>query len=116
MARQKSVILTPAEQKLATSTTKAQIKGANKAVNDLAKAKKALTKGQETEHKALTKRHADEVKAHDKKFADGHKSLDKDIKAAQTELTKFEGDLAKLAPTNVATPSVAPKATETPTS
>lgn len=86
MARNKSVILTPAEKKAAVSTAKDAVKSAKARLALVNKARKAL----------------------DSEFAKAVKASDKDLAAAQKALTSAEAELLKL------DPPPAPKAEPSP--
>ena len=86
MARKKSVILTPAEKKLAVSAAKDAVKSAKAKLAEVIKARKAL----------------------DSEYAKAVKVSDKDIAAAQKALASAEAELMEL------NPSPTPKAEPSP--
>ena len=76
MARKPSVILTPAEKKVAVTTAKDAVKSAKAALAEAEKARKAL----------------------DKDYATKVKASDKALAALRKDLTGAESDLLKLSP------------------
>lgn len=108
MARSPSVILTPAEKKLAVSTAKEAAKAAKVAHSDLAKARAKLEKGHAVALKALEKNYRDVVAAATKTFAAAVKESDKALKLAAATMTKADADLIKLVPPVAAAPAGLP--------
>jgi hypothetical protein len=87
MARAPSIILTPAEKKMAVNSAKEAVKSAKAKHASLIKDRAALEKAHAVKLKELEKAHAVKLK-----------ELDKTIKLAATELTKAEANLLKLVP------------------
>lgn len=91
MARKASVIMTPAEKKLAVDTTKVQIKEAKQKFSATAAQRDATRRQHDKELAALDKAraaaikaHESALKAHDKKRA----ALIKDFETAEKKLTR----------------------------
>ena len=99
MARASSVILTPAEKKLAVNNAKAFAKTAKVKHACLIKGRAALDKGHAAKLKELEKAHKAAVAEATKTYTTAAKESDKAIKVATAELTKAEADLLKLVPT-----------------
>ena len=99
MARASSVILTPAEKKLAVNNAKDSAKAAKAKHATLTKDRAALDKGHAAKLKELEKAHKAAVAEATKAYTTAAKESDKAIKVATAELTKAEADLLKLAPT-----------------
>lgn len=97
MARKRSVILTPAEKKVAIGTAKDALKSAKAKLAEVNKARKALDSEYAKARKAL-----------DSEYAKAVKASDKDIAAAQKAVTGAEAELLKL------NPPPAPKAEPSP--
>jgi ribosome maturation protein Sdo1 len=98
MARTPSVILTPAEKKLAVNSAKEAVKSAKVKHASLTKDRAALEKAHTAQLKELEKAHAAMLKELEKAHTVKMKELDKTIKLAAAELTKAEANLQKLAP------------------
>ena len=105
MARAPSVILTPAEKKLAVNNAKEAAKAAKAKHAGLTKDRAALDKAHVAELKKLEKTYKAGVAEITKAYTTAVKESDKAIKVATAELTKADADLLKLVPT------VAPTAT-----
>ena len=99
MARASSVILTPAEKKLAVSNAKDLAKAAKGKHAGLIKDRAALDKAHAAKLKELEKAHKAAVAEATKAYTTAAKESDKAIKAAAVESTKAEADLLKLVPT-----------------
>ena len=99
MARASSVILTPAEKKLAVNNAKDSAKAAKVKHAGLTKDRAALDKGHAAKLKGLEKAHKAAVAEAIKAYTTAAKESDKAIKLATAELNKAEADLLKLVPT-----------------
>ena len=99
MARASSVILTPAEKKLAVNNAKDSAKAAKAKHAGLIKDRAALDKAHAAKLKELEKTHKAAVAEATKAYTTAAKESDKAIKVATAELTKAEADLLKLVPT-----------------
>ena len=99
MARASSVILTPAEKKLAVNNAKDLAKAAKGKHAGLIKDRAALDKAHATVLKELEKAHKTAVAAATKAYTTAAKNSDKAIKVATVELTKADAALLKLVPT-----------------
>ena len=119
MARTPSVILTPAEKKLAVSTAKDAAKSAKVAHSELAKARAKLEKDHAAALKLLERNHREAVVTATKTFNTAVKESDKAIKLAAAAMTKADADLIKLVPPVATAPAGLPtsevKAVPTPT-
>lgn len=115
MARASSVILTPAEKKLAVNNAKDSAKAAKAKHAGLIKARAALDKGHAAKLKELKKAYDATVSKATKAYTTAVKESDKAIKVATAELTKAEADLLKLVPTVAPTVTVGEKAVPTET-
>ena len=109
MARAPSVILTPAEKKLAISNAKESAKSAKTKHAGLVKDRAALDKAHAAKLKELDKAYKAAVAEATKSYTTASKESDKAIKLATVDLTKAEANLLKLVPT------VAPTVTAVPT-
>jgi hypothetical protein len=109
MARTQSVILTPAEKKLAVNSAKEAVKAAKTKHASLTKDRATLEKMHDAQLKGLEKAHAIRLKELEKEHIAKLKELDKAIKLAAIELTKAEAELLKL------TPAAAPAEKAVPT-
>ena len=99
MARAPSVILTPAEKKLAVNNAKEAAKAAKATHAGLIKARAAAAKEHGAKLKELEKAYKAAVTEAIKTYATAVKESDKAIKLATAELTKADADLLKLVPT-----------------
>ena len=99
MARASSVILTPAEKKMAVNNAKESAKSAKAKHAGLTKDRATLDKTYAAKLKELEKAHKAAVTEAMKTYATIVKESDKAIKVATAELTKAEADLLKLVPT-----------------
>ena len=99
MARASSVILTPAEKKLAVNNAKEAAKLAKTAHAGLHKDRVALDKAHAANLKELEKNYKAAVAAATKTYAATAKESDKALKAAAVALTKADADVLKLVPT-----------------
>ena len=108
MARASSVILTPAEKKLAVNSAKESAKAAKAKHAGLIKDRATMDKTYAAKLKELEKAHKAAVTVAMKTYAAIVKESDKAIKLATAELTKADADLLKLVPT--VKPTVAPSA------
>lgn len=99
MARASSVILTPAEKKLAVNNAKEAAKAAKAVHASLNKNRAALDKAHAANLKELEKNYKAAVAAAIKTYAATAKESDKALKAAAAALTKADADLLKLVPT-----------------
>ena len=99
MARASSVILTPAEKKLAVNNAKDSAKAAKAKHAGLTKDRAALDKAHAAKLKELLKAHKAAVAEAAKAYTTAAKESDKAIKVATAELTKADADLLKLVPT-----------------
>lgn len=99
MARASSVILTPAEKKLAVNNAKEAAKAAKAKHAGLAKDRAALDKAHAAKLKELEKAYKAAVTEATKAYTTAAKESDKAIKVATAELTKADADLLKLVPT-----------------
>lgn len=99
MARASSVILTPAEKKLAVNNAKDSAKAAKAKHAGLTKDRAALDKAHAAKLKELEKVHKAAVAEATKAYTTAAKESDKAIKVATAELTKADADLLKLVPT-----------------
>ena len=115
MARASSVILTPAEKKLAVSNAKDSAKAAKAKHAGLTKDRAALDKAHVAKLKKLEKDHRAAVAEATKAYTTAAKESDKAIKVATAELTKAEADLLKLVPTVAPTVAAGEKAVPTET-
>ena len=115
MARASSVILTPAEKKLAVNSAKESAKAAKAKHAGLTKDRAALDKAHAAKLKELDKAYKAAVTEAIKTYATAVKESDKAIKLATTELTKAEADLLKLVPTVKPTVTASEKAVPTET-
>ena len=115
MARASSVILTPAEKKLAVNNAKTFAKAAKAKHAALIKDRAALDKGHAAKLKELEKAHKAAVAEATKAYTAAAKESDKAIKLATTELTKADADLLKLVPTVAPTVIASEKAVPTET-
>ena len=108
MARASSVILTPAEKKLAVNSAKEAAKAAKAEHAGLVKDRAALDKAHAAKLKELEKAHKAAVAEATKAYTTTAKEIDKAIKIATAELTKADAALLKLVP------AVAPTVTAKP--
>ena len=108
MARAPSVILTPAEKKLAVNNAKDLAKAAKAKHASLVKDRTGLVKGHAAKLKELEKAHKAAVAEATKAYTTAVKESDKAIKLADAEMTKATADLLKLVP--IAAPTVATNA------
>ena len=115
MARASSVILTPAEKKLAVNNAKDSAKAAKAKHAGLLKARAALDKRHAAKLKELDKAYKAAVTEAIKTYATAVKESDKAIKLATAELTKADADLLKLVPTVAPTVTASEKAVPTET-
>lgn len=120
MARAPSVILTPAEKKMAVSNAKEAAKQAKVALNTLTKTRTAAEKEYASALKDLKKTYDSAVATATKTFTALTKESDKALKNANAAVTKADADLLKLVPTvaptvTAAAPVVEEKAVPTPT-
>ena len=99
MARASSVILTPAEKKMAVNNAKESAKSAKAKHAGLVKDRAALDKAHAAKLKELDKAHKAAVAEATKAYTTASKESDKAIKLATAELTKADADLLKLVPT-----------------
>ncbi len=99
MARASSVILTPAEKKLAVNNAKEAAKLAKTAHAGLHKDRAALDKAHAAKLKELEKNYKAAVAAATKTYVAAAKESDKALKAAAVALTKADADVLKLVPT-----------------
>ena len=99
MARASSVILTPAEKKLAVNNAKEAAKLAKTAHANLTKDRAVLDKAHAANLKELEKNYKAAVAAATKTYAATAKESDKALKAAAVALTKADADVLKLVPT-----------------
>ena len=99
MVRKQSVILTPAEKKLAVNNAKDSAKAAKAKHATLTKDRAALDKSHAAKLKELKKAYDAAVSEATKAYNTAAKESDKAIKLATVELTKAEADLLKLVPT-----------------
>lgn len=99
MARASSVILTPAEKKLAVNNAKEAAKLAKTAHAGLLKDRAALDKAHAANLKGLEKNYKAAVAAATKTYVATAKESDKALKAAAVALTKADADMLKLVPT-----------------
>ena len=109
MARASSVILTPAEKKLAVNSAKESAKAAKAKHAGLLKARAALDKSHAAKLKELDKAYKAAVTEAIKTYATAVKESDKAIKLATAELTKADADLLKLVPTVAPTVTTKPE-------
>ena len=107
MARASSVILTPAEKKLAVNNAKEAAKLAKTAHASLTKDRAALDKAHAANLKELEKNYKAAVTAATKTYAATAKESDKALKAAAIALTKADADVLKLVPTVAPTTKLA---------
>ena len=108
MARASSVILTPAEKKLAVNSAKESAKAAKAKHAGLIKNRAAFEKAHAAKLNDMYKTYKAAVTEAIKIYATVVKESDKAIKLATAELTKADADLLKLVPT--VKPTVAPSA------
>lgn len=108
MARASSVILTPAEKKLAVNNAKDSAKAAKAKHAGLIKNRAAFEKAHAAKLNDMYKTYKAAVTEAIKIYATVVKESDKAIKLATAELTKADADLLKLVPT--VKPTVAPSA------
>ena len=99
MARASSVILTPAEKKLAVNNAKEAAKAAKAKHAGLTKDRAALDKAHAANLKELEKTYKAGVAEVVKAYTTAAKESDKAIKVATAELTKADADVLKLVPT-----------------
>ena len=99
MARASSVILTPAEKKLAVNNAKEGAKAAKATYASLYKNRAALDKAHAAKLKELEKNYKAAVAAATKTYVATAKESDKALKAAAIALTKADADVLKLVPT-----------------
>ncbi len=99
MARASSVILTPAEKKLAVNNAKEAAKLAKTVHAGLHKDRAALDKAHAANLKGLEKNYKAAVAAATKTYVATAKESDKALKAAAVALTKADADMLKLVPT-----------------
>lgn len=98
MARSPSVILTPAEKKLAISNAKDAARAAEKAHAALSKDRAALDKDHTAKLKELEKNHNKAVAEATKEYNTLVKASDKALKDAGVGVTKANTDLLKFQP------------------
>lgn len=115
MARASSVILTPAEKKMAVNNAKESAKSAKAKHAGLIKDRAALDKAHAAKLKGLEKAHKVAVAEATKAYTTAAKESDKAIKVATAELTKADADLLKLVPTVKPTVAASEKAVPTET-
>ena len=116
MARAPSVILTPAEKKLAVTNAKEASKAAKANHAALTKERSKLEKDYSAAVKAAEKAHKATISELDKNFKASIKESDKALKAADAASVKAEADVLKLAASVQAqTVSVKPRGKEVPT-
>ena len=115
MARASSVILTPAEKKLAVNNAKDSAKAAKVRHAGLTKNRAALDKDYAAKLKELEKAYKAAVAGVTKAYTTAAKESDKVIKLAVAELTKADADLLKLVPTVAPTVTASEKAVPTET-
>ena len=108
MARASSVILTPAEKKMAVNNAKESAKSAKAKHAGLVKDRTALDKAHAAKLKELDKAHKAAVAEATKAYTTASKESDKALKVAAAALTKADADLLKLVPT--VAPTVKPAA------
>lgn len=99
MARASSVILTPAEKKLAVNNAKASAKAAKVKYASLIKDRTTLDKDHAAKLKQLEKSYKAAVAKVTKAYTTATKDSSKAINAAAAALTKADADLLKLVPT-----------------
>jgi hypothetical protein len=107
MARASSVILTPAEKKLAVNNAKDSAKAAKAKHAGLTKDRAALDKAHAAKLKELEKTHKAAVAEATKAYTTAAKESDKALKAAAIALTKADADVLKLVPTVAPTTKLA---------
>ena len=110
MARASSVILTPAEKKLAVNNAKEAAKAAKAVHAGLIKARAAAAKEHGAKLKELEKAYKTAVAEATKAYNTAEKESAKALKDATVALTKADADLLKLVPT--VAPTVKPAAAE----
>lgn len=115
MARASSVILTPAEKKMAINNAKELAKLAKTIYADLIKERAALDKMHAAKLKELDKAYKAAVAEATKAYTTAAKESDKAIKLATAELTKADANLLKLVPTVKPTVAASEKAVPTET-
>ena len=99
MIRKQSVILTPAEKKLAVNNAKDSAKAAKVKHATLTKDRAKLEKDHAAALKLLERNHREAVATATKTYAATAKESDKALKAAAIALTKADADVLKLVPT-----------------
>ena len=109
MARASSVILTPAEKKLAVNNAKDSAKSAKAKHAGLVKDRTTLDKAHAANLKGLEKNYKAAVAEVVKAYNTAAKESDKAIKLATAELTKADADLLKLVPTVAPTVTAKPE-------
>ncbi len=116
MARAPSVILTPAEKKLAVNNAKEAAKAAKVGQTTLSKERSKLEKDYAAAVKAAEKAHKTAISDLEKVFKTAVKESDKAIKAADLASVKADADLLKLnASVQAQAVSVKPRGKEVPT-
>lgn len=113
MARAKSVILTPAEKKLAITNAKDAAKSAKTKHAALTKNRGTLDKAHAAKLKELKKAYDAAVSKATKAYNTAAKESDKALKAASNDLTKADADVLKLNPTVAPTVTAAGAAVAT---
>ena len=109
MARASSVILTPAEKKMAVNNAKESAKSAKAKHAGLVKDRVVLGKAHAVKLKELDKAYKAVVAEAIKAYIIVSKESDKAIKLATAELTKADADLLKLVPTVAPTVTAKPE-------
>ena len=115
MARASSVILTPAEKKMAVNNAKEAAKAAKAKHAGLIKNRAAFEKAHAAKLKDMDKTYKAAVAEVIKIYATVVKESDKAIKVATAELTKADADLLKLVTTVAPTVTASDKAVPTET-
>lgn len=116
MARTPSVILTPAEKKLAVSNAKSEVKSAKTKHAELTKAQAKLVKEHGAELKAMEKLHRAAVAEATKAYNTAFKAGEKELKEAAKAMNAAEAAALKFNPTVAASqPKAVAAAVPTPT-